>query len=381
MNIVADKNIPALSTLLSGAGHLHFFSERTPSKDLLGKADALLVRSITQVNEELLQLAPNLTFVASATIGTEHIDTELLTERGITFAHAPGANASSVGEYVLCAVLQWLDQKEVDSLADLDVAIVGAGHTGQAVGQRLQALGMNVHYYDPPLSKKGEKAVHDHWQRVITADIISCHVPLTRGGDCPTHHLFEHTALQSLHENQLLINASRGAVIDNSALLERAQQGEKPFVVLDVWEGEPEVLKPLVDCVDIATPHIAGHSLEGKIGGAVMVADALLAHCQLKSDYDKSLVLPRADWLALDAAQLLSISSLSRWVNQHYDIMSDDAHFRRYGMTPEGFDSMRKKYRKESPRREFINQVVACHNSEQYIQFLQLGFDARQTDR
>ena len=381
MNIVADRNIPALSTLLSGAGHLHFFFERTPSKELLAKADALLVRSITQVNEELLQLAPNLTFVASATIGTEHIDTELLTERGITFAHAPGANASSVGEYVLCAVLQWLDQKEVDSLADLDVAIVGAGHTGQAAGQRLQALGMNVHYYDPPLSKKGEKAVHDHWQRVITADIISCHVPLTRGGDCPTHHLFEHTALQSLHENQLLINASRGAVIDNSALLERAQQGEKPFVVLDVWEGEPEVLKPLVDCVDIATPHIAGHSLEGKIGGAVMVADALLAHCQLKSDYDKSLVLPRADWPALDAVQLLSISSLLRWVNQHYDIMSDDARFRRYGMTPEGFDSMRKKYRKESPRREFINQVVACHNSEQYIQFLKLGFDAQQTDR
>lgn len=381
MNIVADRNIPALSTLLSGAGNLHFFSERTPSKELLAKADALLVRSITQVNEELLKLAPNLSFVASATIGTEHIDTELLTERGITFAHAPGANASSVGEYVLCAVLQWLDQKEIDSLADLDVAIVGAGHTGQAAGQRLQALGMNVHYYDPPLSKKGEKAVHDHWQRVITADIISCHVPLTRGGDCPTHHLFEHTALQSLHENQLLINASRGAVIDNSALLERAQQGEKPFVVLDVWEGEPEVLEPLVDCVDIATPHIAGHSLEGKIGGAIMVADALLAHCQLKSDYDKNLVLPRADWPALDAVQLLSISSLLRWVNQHYDIMSDDARFRRYGMTPEGFDSMRKKYRKESPRREFINQVVACHNSEQYIQFLKLGFDAQQTDR
>ena len=170
MNIVADRNIPALSTLLSGAGNLHFFSEREPPPELLANADALLVRSITQVNKELLKKAPKLTFVASATIGTEHIDSEALAEKGIAFAHAPGANAASVGEYVLCAVLQWLNGQNIDSLADLDVAIVGAGHTGQAAGQRLQALGMNVHYYDPPLSKKGEKAVHDHWQRVITAD-------------------------------------------------------------------------------------------------------------------------------------------------------------------------------------------------------------------
>lgn len=381
MNIVADRNIPALSTLLSGAGNLHFFSEREPPSELLANADALLVRSITQVNKELLEKAPRLTFVASATIGTEHIDSQALAEKGIAFAHAPGANATSVGEYVLCAVLQWLNGQNIDSLADLDVAIVGAGHTGQAAGQRLQALGMNVHYYDPPLSKKGEKAVHDHWQRVITADIISCHVPLTRGGEYPTHHLFEHTALQSLHENQLLINASRGSVIDNVALLERAQQGERPFIVLDVWEGEPEVLKPLVDYVDIATPHIAGHSLEGKVGGAIMVANALLQHFQFETNYDKRAVLPSPSWPTIDAEQLWPISSLLSWVRQHYDIMEDDTLFRRHAQTNEGFDNLRKKYRKESPRREFINQGVTCHNSEQYIQFLQLGFSARQVNR
>jgi len=381
MNIVADRNIPALSTLLSGAGNLHFFSEREPPPELLANADALLVRSITQVNKELLEKAPKLTFVASATIGTEHIDSQALAEKGIAFAHAPGANAASVGEYVLCAVLQWLNGQNIDSLADLDVAIVGAGHTGQAAGQRLQALGMNVHYYDPPLSKKGEKAVHDHWQRVITADIISCHVPLTRGDEYPTHHLFEHTALQSLHENQLLINASRGSVIDNVALLERAQQGERPFIVLDVWEGEPKVLKPLVDYVDIATPHIAGHSLEGKVGGAIMVANALLQHFRLETNYDKRAVLPSPSWPTIDAEQLWPISSLLSWVRQHYDIMEDDTLFRRHAQTNEGFDNLRKKYRKESPRREFINQGVTCHNSEQYIQFLQLGFSARQVNR
>lgn len=381
MNIVADKNIPVLSTLLSGAGNLHFYSEREPPQALLAAADALLVRSITQVNEELLEKAPNLKFVASATIGTEHIDRNALANRNIAFAHAPGANAASVGEYVLCAVMQWLKNKTLTNLADLDVAIVGAGHTGQATGQRLQALGMNVHYYDPPLRKKGEKSVHDHWQRVITADIISCHVPLTHGGDNPTHHLFEHTALQSLHENQLLINASRGAVIDNSALLERAQQGEKPFVVLDVWEGEPGVLQSLIDYVDIATPHIAGHSLEGKVGGAMMVASALLKYFELPSHLDRPSVLPSTDWPLLEAEKLQAFQPLATWITQHYNIMDDDALFRLHGKTKEGFDNLRKKYRKESPRREFINQVVACHNSEHYIQFSQLGFHARQINR
>jgi len=378
VRIVADLNIPALSDLLSGAGTLSYFSERTPPEELLAEADALLVRSVTEVNEALLQKAPNLKFVASATIGTEHINIDALNTRGIGFSHAPGANAQSVGEYVLCAVIHWLNERSLAPLDEIDVAIVGAGHTGKAAGKRLEALGLNVHYYDPPLCKKGVKFVHDHWQRVLTADIISCHVPLMSDGDFPTRHLLGSTALQSLHSQQLLINASRGAVVDNNALLDRVEQGERPALVLDVWENEPEVLKALVPYIDIATPHIAGHSLEGKVGGAVMIANALLKHFGYEADKQLSRVLPRIEWPECKAEELSNLESLSSWIKEHFDLNKDDGLFRKQGITPIGFDSLRRNYRKESPRREFINQVVTCHNSEQYIQFLQLGFNARQ---
>lgn len=377
MKIVADQNIPALSDLLSDAGTLSYFSERIPPQKLLAEADALLVRSVTQVDRALLERAPKLKFVASATIGTEHIDIQALKERRIGFAHATGANAQSVGEYVLCAVLNWLSGKPQYVADEIDVAIVGAGHTGEAAGKRLEALGLNVHYYDPPLCKKGVKFVHDHWQRVLTADIISCHVPLTQNGDFPTRHLFENTALQSLHSQQLLINASRGAVIDNQALLERAEQGERPSLVLDVWENEPKVLSGLVPYVDIATPHIAGHSLEGKVGGAVMISNALLEHFGRPFGKTLSDVLPAVVWNPRNASELDLPENLNLWAKEHFDLFRDDELFRQRALTTDGFDSLRRNYRKESPRREFINQVVTCHNREQYIQFLQLGFDAR----
>lgn len=378
MKIVADQNIPALSDLLSGAGILSYFSDRLPPEKLLAEADALLVRSVTDVDEDLLRKAPKLKFVASATIGTEHININALKDRGISFSHAPGANAQSVGEYVLCAVVNWLNGQSLSSFDEIDVAIVGAGHTGRAAGKRLEALGLTVHYYDPPLCKKGVKFVHDHWQRVLTADIISCHVPLTLDGEFPTRHLFESTALQSLHSQQLLINASRGAVVDNKALLDRVEQGKRPSLVLDVWENEPEVLKELVPHIDIATPHIAGHSLEGKVGGAVMIANALLEHFGYEADKTLSEVLPPVEWPECKAEELKKLEALSVWVQEHFDLDQDDRLFRKQGVTPNGFDSLRRNYRKESPRREFINQVVTCHNSEQYIQFLQLGFNARQ---
>lgn len=378
MKIVADQNIPALSDLLSGAGSLSRYSERTPPEHLLADADALLVRSITSVDATLLAKAPRLQFVASATIGTEHIDQSALKARGIAFAHAPGANAQSVGEYVLCAVLDWLSQRQTPALDELDVAIVGAGHTGKAAGQRLQALGLNVHYYDPPLVSQGAPWVHAHWQRVLSADIISCHVPLTMNTETPTHHLFESTALQSLHTGQLLINASRGAVIHHQALLERMQQGEAPSIVLDVWEHEPDVLKALVPFVRIATPHIAGHSLEGKVGGAVMIANALLDCFGCPRTQTLSSILPRVNLAPIEAASLSSVSALAEWAAQHYNLYQDDQRFRESGLTASGFDAQRREYRKETPRREFINQVVTCHNSEQYIRFKQLGFNARQ---
>ncbi len=379
IHIVADQNIPALPELLGNVGHLTCYVGRTPPPELLETADALLVRSITQVDAALLKQAPQLKFVATATIGKEHLAIDALDARAIQWANAPGCNADSVGEYVLTAVLKVLQQQHrLDEVFDLDVAIVGAGHTGTAAGQRLAALGMNVHYYDPPLAEQGDSRAHSHWQRVLTSDIISLHVPLTRKGLYPTHHLIDIEALQSLHSGQLLINACRGAVIDNHAVIARCEQGECPTLVFDVFEGEPEINKAILPYLAIATPHIAGHSLEGKVGGAYQVATALCKHFDIPLPVKLADVLPEVNWRTLGAVSIQRLPDLAKLVLALYPIDEDDRMMRSHGLTASGFDQLRKNYRKDNPRRQLNNQSIACHNAAQVIRFKQLGFNAYQ---
>ncbi|WP_404402188.1 4-phosphoerythronate dehydrogenase [Idiomarina seosinensis] len=382
MHIVADQNIPALPQLLAGAGRLSRYSERQPPAQLLRTADALLVRSVTTVDRALLRQAPQLKFVGTATIGTEHLHCEALAERDIAVASAPGANADSVGEFVLAAVLACFQQRgQLSHLPELEVAIVGAGHTGRAAGQRLQALGLLVHYYDPPLLKNKnqppvEGELHNHWQRVLNSDIISCHVPLTHNGPHPTAQLLDIEALQSLHNEQLLINASRGAVVDNQALLRCCQQGDCPQLVLDVWQNEPQIITELLPEVTVATPHIAGHSAEGKLGGAIMIARALQQFAGQPFSTDLDSLLPPCDWPVCDAEKLDTPMQLAQLVLQRYDIWQDDRNMRERGTSAAGFDQLRKQYRKDNPRRQLNNQRIACHNSQQLERFRALGFSA-----
>ncbi|MGM0481090.1 MAG: 4-phosphoerythronate dehydrogenase [Pseudomonadota bacterium] len=382
MHIVADQNIPALPQLLAAVGSLSCYSGRQPPADVLHSADALLVRSVTAVDDSLLAQAPQLKFVGTATIGTEHLQQAALAGRDITVASAPGANADAVGEYVLTAVLACFQQRgQLQQLPNLEVAIIGAGHTGRAAGRRLQALGLLVHYYDPPLLDSGhteldDAELHQHWQRVLNSDIISCHVPLTTAGPHPTEQLLDIEALQSLHKEQLLINASRGAVIDNQALLQCCEQGDCPQLVMDVWQGEPQILTALLPQVTIATPHIAGHSAEGKLGGAVMIARAVHDFIDKPFTADVASLLPPCDWPARDAADLTDPVQLAELVLQRYNIWQDDQAMRQQGITAAGFDQLRKHYRKDNPRRQLNNQAIACHNTQQVNQFLALGFNA-----
>ncbi|WP_241971555.1 4-phosphoerythronate dehydrogenase [Idiomarina fontislapidosi] len=379
IHIVADQNIPALPELLGNVGNLSCYTDRTPPPELLRTADALLVRSITQVDETLLQHAPQLKFVATATIGKEHLDSVALAARNIQWTNAPGCNADSVGEYVLAAVLHVLrEQNRLNDVLDLDVAIVGAGHTGTATGQRLAALGMNVHYYDPPLAEQGDTRAHAHWQRVLTSDIISLHVPLTHDGLYPTHHLIDIETLQSLHPGQLLINACRGAVVDNQAVVRRCEQGECPTLVFDVFEHEPAIDAAMLPHLAIATPHIAGHSLEGKVGGAHQVTTALCKHFGIAFEMSLSDVLPSVDWRTLGAVSIQRLPDLAELILSLYPIIEDDRRLRVDSVTAAGFDHLRKNYRKDNPRRQLNNQRIACHNAAQVIRFRQLGFNAYQ---
>ena len=340
--LIAD-NIPLAEEVFASYGHIERFSGREPEPRQLEKAEILLVRSITTVDERLLSYAPRLQFVGTATIGTEHLDTLALEKRDIAWVGSPGANADSVAEYVLTALLALAEKKQW-SLGGRRVAIVGAGHTGQATGRRLAALGLQVDYFDPPRAKQAPDFDSIAWEDVLTADVISLHVPLTTAGPDKTKYLFNTAVLSQLTSNQVLINASRGAVIDNKALLKRQQKGPL-HLILDVWEGEPNVLADLIEYTDIATPHIAGHSLNGKIRGTQMLYDA----CRERFDWRQHApnwaelfpVPPATSW---HCSRMPSQAQLTQWLLENYAIWRDDQSMRKQGTKAEGFDQLRRHY-------------------------------------
>lgn len=351
--LIAD-NIPWASEVFSAHGQVERFSAREPTPRQLEDTTVLLIRSITQVDEALLKNAPALCFIGTATIGMEHVDQAALQARNIGFTSCPGVNADSVGEYVLTAVLALAEKQQV-KLAGKRAAIVGAGNTGQASGRRLAALGLQVVYYDPPRAASEADFISADWDSVMSADIISLHVPLTRQGQHATHYLFGQSELNELKPQQWLINASRGAVINNQALLERQQK--KPLTVtLDVWEGEPDVNQALIQHVDIATPHIAGHSINGKVKGTQMLYDACAQFFAWSAPApDWAALFPAPSSLEWTVSRMPGQQRLAQWVLQNYPIWRDDQAMREHGMNAAGFDQLRHSY---PARFELISQPL-----------------------
>lgn len=374
MNFLIHENLPKLDIYLQGRGRIKTFSGRTPPEQDLLSADVLLIRSVTKVTRDLLDLAPQLKFIGTGTIGTEHVDIDALTERGIGFASAPGANAISVGEYVLAAAL------ELASIAGLALAgkmalIVGAGHTGLQAGQRLAALGMEVRYIDPaPVLPRKDKHFGD-WSLLAEADLVSFHVPLTKNIPQATYHLMNAEQLALLKPNAMLINASRGAVINNAALLTRIKQGPQLFCALDVWEGEPTVNLELMKQVELGTPHIAGHSQEGKIRGSHLLYEALCDYfCWPGERLSEDCFMPAGN-LQQFTTRALTQNIVTEWVRSSYAIVDDDKQFRGHGVTAEGFDRLRKIYQH---RRELSATCVKVPQA--YLkQCQQLGFKVELT--
>ncbi|GAD03650.1 4-phosphoerythronate dehydrogenase [Agarivorans albus] len=358
MKIVVDENIPFAQQILSQHGEVVAVDGRTMQPQQLVDVDALLVRSVTKVNQQLLAQANKLKFVGTATIGTEHVEQNYLAERGIAFASAPGCNAIAVGEYVATALLAATEYR-YQSLVGKTIAIVGAGNTGSQVAKRAAALGMQVMLYDPPAAEQGTLANSVSFEQVLDADVISLHVPSTKNGKHPTYHLFNQQVLSKLTPEQILVNACRGEVIDNQALLEFAAQGKSPLLVLDVWEGEPTILEPLVKYAFIATPHIAGYSLEGKMRGTSMVYQAMCQALKIEANDLSEQLLPVPEFSQITLKGELTDSQLTKLTQLVYNIFADDRRFRQHGASPSGFDKLRKFY---PQRREFSAlQVVNQH--------------------
>lgn len=371
MKIFADENMPLVPQFFGRFGDVTLFDGRKVTADVLTDADVLLVRSVTRVDQTLLAGNRKLKFVGTATIGMDHLDQSWLQEQGIPFYNAPGCNARSVVEYILSSLF-WLAEKYQWSLQQKTVGIVGAGNIGQRLAELLQTLQIPVLLCDPLRAEQENTFVHTPFEELCCkADILTFHVPLNNEGAWPTRHLINEQTLALLKPDCALINASRGAVIDNTALLHSVQQQVRPLV-LDVWENEPDILQALLPFCDLATAHIAGHSVEGKARGTEMLFQAFCKQLGELANLELQQLLPVPAVEKLQISANFGLPDVQNAARMLYDVRRDDALFRHY-LESKGFDWLRKNY---PPRREFSSLQLTGPVIADWI--MHLGFSSQQ---
>ena len=371
MKIIVDENMPYAEELFSQLGEVILKPGRTLTADDLVDVDALMIRSVTKVNAELISKANKLKFVGTATAGMDHVDQALLQEKGIFFTAAPGCNKVGVAEYVF-SVMMVLAQQQGFSVFDKTVGIIGAGQVGSYLEKCLKGMGINVLINDPFKQEEGDSRIFTPLAELNErSDIITLHTPITKDGPYPTHHLIDEKVLNGLRSDQILINAARGPVVDNQALKQRLLKNDSFTAALDVFEFEPEVDMELLPLLAFATPHVAGYGLEGKARGTTMIFNSyceflnneLRAHASdlLPTAPVPTMVLDRA-W---DEATLHNITQLI------YDVRKDDALFRREISKPGSFDLMRKNY---WDRREYSAVTLMGNETCNLAPLAELGF-------
>jgi erythronate-4-phosphate dehydrogenase len=373
MTIVADENIPFAHDVFSTFGDVRLMAGRAITREDLLDAEALIVRSVTRVDESLLSGTP-VRFVGTATIGVDHIDTGYLHRSSIAFADAAGSNARSVAEYVVAALLE-LRGRGLLKIEGASIGVVGVGNVGSIVADMARALGMSVVEYDPPRAETDRGFRSASFDDVLHCDVITLHVPLTTTGRHATRHLFEDDLLAKLRPETILINTSRGGVVRSNALASALGSERLRAAVLDVWEEEPDIPAELIERCAIATPHIAGYSFDGKVRGTEMIASAL-ADFAGRRWKQTELIPPHAGELRLPSGLSL-LDGVHCAVRGAYDIMRDDADVRAIAGCTEaerrrGFDGLRRDYRQ---RREFHAWAIAANDVAATETLRLLGFD------
>lgn len=348
MLIVADENIPLVDAFFAEFGEIRRLPGRQITRADVHDADVLLVRSVTKVDRDLLE-GSAVRFVGTCTIGTDHLALDYFHQEGIQWSSAPGCNARGVVDYVLGSLLTLAEIEGAD-LNQRTYGVVGAGEVGGRLVNVLKGLGFNVLVCDPP-RQAAEGGDYVSLEQIIErCDVISLHTPLDKSAENATWHLLDQKRLNQLKHGTWLINASRGPVIDNNALREVLTRREDLQAVLDVWEAEPQVDVELADLCVLATPHIAGYSLDGKQRGTAQIYQAFCDFLGQEAVIKLADLLP-APWLAklelsADSDPAWALATVCRGV---YDPRRDDADFRRslVGTVQEqklAFDALRKHY-------------------------------------
>ena len=361
MKLVVDENISFAEEAFGGFGEIILLNGRKIDNKILTGADALIVRSITNVNEELLKNT-NVKFVGTATIGTDHIDLNYLKENGISFSSAAGCNSYAVTEYVFTTISNIITQKNIQKVSPT-LGIVGFGNIGTKVARYAKTMGLKVFISDPPLERAGNPQKFHPLEKVLQSDIITFHVPLNMDGVDRTYHLLDEEKLKIVNPGTILINSSRGPVIENKVLLKRLIKENDLFVTLDVWENEPDFIPELLENIVYGTPHIAGYSLEGKVNGTKMVYDALCKFLGKEPVWIPSLPEVENNIIEIDET-LDQFEILYSIFEKVYSIKEDDILLRNSlnmatELKKEYFDKLRKNYKY---RRELNNYRLQITN-------------------
>ena len=326
IKIIIEHNIPFIKGVLDDLAHVEYLSSAQIDAKAMRYADALICRTRTHCNASLLDNSP-CSFIATATIGTDHIDLDYCHRRGITVANAPGCNAPAVAQYVFASLAQVIDRP----ISDYTIGIVGVGHVGKIVEQWATQLGMKVLLCDPP---RAEVECTNNFvsldEIARQCDIITFHTPLTTSGKYPTHHICNEAFIASLKHRPIIINCARGGIFDTQAVIDALNNNKIANVIVDCWEGEPHLNLTLLEKAIIATPHIAGYSREGKIRATAMALNALARHFNLP--------IPNvAQGIAPGAAENVTLQSIAESYNPLTDTQALKA-------TPHDFETLRNNY-------------------------------------
>ncbi len=354
-HIIVDENIPSAIEVFGQFADLIVLPGRLITAKEVKAADALIIRSVTKVNEGLLAGSP-VKFVGTATIGYDHIDIDYLQSQGIQFASAAGSNANAVAEYVVAALLETAEVTG-KALEGSSIAIVGVGHVGSQVLRKVEALGMRIFLNDPPKFRETDDPRFLPLADTLReANFVTLHVPLERKGPDATYHMANSNFFSTLKPAAVFLNTSRGDVVEEESLKRALEAGNIYCAALDVWPGEPRIDAELVERVFLATAHIAGYSAEGKITATAMIYDAF---CQwlnrpVPVAWNDKLPPPRVSQIDLTGLRGDDETLLRHAVRQVYDIRRDDQALRRSMNSGEKrgaeFDLLRDNY---SLRREF----------------------------
>jgi erythronate-4-phosphate dehydrogenase len=371
MKIIIDDKIPYIRGTLEPFAEVIYLPGSKTTAGVVKDADALITRTRTICNRELLE-GSKVKFIATATIGFDHIDTAYCKKAGIEWTNAPGCNAESVNQYISSALFSWSMRRRKD-LAGLTIGIVGVGNVGSKIARTCEILGMKVLLNDPPRERREGSA---HFVSLATiqqeADIITFHVPLNLEGPDKTYHMGDEAFFQNLGKQPLIINSCRGEVIDTTAIYEAIEANDVDAYIADCWENEPNIDLDLLNQTEFGTPHIAGYSKDGKANGTMMSVQAISRFFGLGIDNwePTNVELPENTTIEIDGNQRREYSVLAEAILSTYDIETDDDALKE---SPNLFEKLRGDY---PIRREFDSYTIKLKNMpEETVKKLQrLGF-------